>query len=255
LIGNSTTGSDANISSIVPNGNGGSGNVGGIDRLYAYASVTPSGSATWDVYIIKNGSTTVAHCQITVSVNPCSDLVSSGTVVEGDTLSVQYTPTTSPAAAIISTGVRWIPITANEYPVFSLQGVLPQQTANRYFDFVGQGTTGSATEGGYNVLVPPVTQINLYGMQATLSAVPNGYTRTFRMHYGTTYNSQSDGAVQCTITSAVKTCTSPAPTTNQVVTGSSVGTPQFMNWYDMCSSASCAATTYGKVSAIVVTTP
>ncbi len=252
--GTSTT--EANVSSLIPNGNGGSGTVGTISKIYVYATTTPTGSGSWTVTLMHNGSATAVSCNITSSANPCSDTTDSFTVSAGDTVSIQTTPTNTPSNTVMTITTDWAPTTIGEYPQFALGGAFPASTSLRYGNFVGNiAGTGTASVGTYNAIVPAVTSLTVKGPEFGVSTAPGStYSRSATVYYGSTPSGVTSSSVTCSITAAATGC-SQAPSTTLSATGSTPTQAYWLAWESNCSNSSCAAVSWIKMSNIAVVTP
>ena len=128
---------------------------GTIDRLYAYCTAGLTSGKSWTFTLYKNSSPTNLSVIISNACAVQSDLDAGHAVGvnAGDTLAIYANPASSPTAGVLFGSVRWLPTTANEYPLFSAAGILPA-TGTRYMSISGSTTTGSGTESLDQMVIP-----------------------------------------------------------------------------------------------------
>ena len=111
-----------------------------LSNLRVYLTVAPSSTNSWTLEILKNG-TSVMSAQLTGTANTGTDLSSTPSFSENDTICVKLTPTGSP---LNPQQVWWnVECDGTGQPVFSSSnGTLTTTAANRYLYPQGGGTSG-----------------------------------------------------------------------------------------------------------------
>lgn len=192
---------EANASSLVATG-------GTIDQLYAVAGVPPGGAGkSYNIALCHNGACTSSpNCNIINAATTCNDLLTSPiTVAAGDTISLQITPTSTPAAASIWAGLRWTPTIPGEALVFQASASVPSGNSNQFTNLNGSGV-GATEANFFNIAESSFTLKKLRALQST---APGGTaSRAITVRAGSA-SVGTPGNLSCTITSAITACNDP----------------------------------------------
>ena len=173
---------DAVASSVVPV-------PGVIDKLMVEQSGSSGSGASYTYTVYKNGVATslgAANCVISgTSATTCSDLNAGDaiTVAAGDTISIQSLASASaPTARSATTGLRWVPTTANQALLFVNPYSVPTTTATRYLVLNGGSIAGGSAAAEGTVAPIGMTLKNLYVAQCPGPGA--GVTRTYTLQAG-----------------------------------------------------------------------
>ena len=117
---------------------------GVISNMYVDLSTAPGVGKTNTITLVKNGTPTSQTCTVSDTATTCTDLTNSVTVAPGDTVSLQQTPSGTPAGTNIRMGHRFVPTISGESVMLANAGS-HSASATRY-QFTGSLITNQATE-------------------------------------------------------------------------------------------------------------
>jgi len=151
---------------------------GTITNLYARFP-TAIASGTWDIVVMKAGSTTAVTCQVANGVPVASDTTHSVTFAAGDTFGFQTTPTGSPTAQTnpVQISCLFEGTTAGESVLFAVhQG----SATGGYFVQIGATNDTSGTEVQRQIVAPTDGVISSMYIALTTAVGASG-TRTYTL--------------------------------------------------------------------------
>jgi hypothetical protein len=144
---------------------------GVVSLLNIEVSAAPTSGKSWQVTLMKNGSTTTLTATISNTATTASDVAHSVTYAAGDTLSLQVIPSGTPTVPLLSWNVDFDSTASANFPVLASTAASTVNSGVRYN--LAQGSSGSAwnsTETNVSIIVPSAGTISdFYGL---LSGAP-----------------------------------------------------------------------------------
>ena len=187
------TASEVNISSLLAA-------AGTIDNLRVLPSATSS-PGSYAVTVFHNGAATSLTCTV-MNASACNDLVGGHafSVARGDTISVQATPASTPAAIRLKVSARFVPTTTNQAVIFGVATTAPVTTTTKFGNLSGT-FSNTSTETSTFVIAPiGMTFLNMSEVQDVAPGGATTRSQTLRS------NSANAGSVACTILSIATSC-------------------------------------------------
>lgn len=176
---------------------------GAIDKLYGIASAAPGGSASYALDVLKNaaGGPTFT-CSVSGAGTTCNDTTSTLSIVAGNNAQFQATPASTPTAASIGFGARFVPATAKDFFFFGNQGEFSDSSigSTTYFAPTAADADGGVTEASVQAIENHMT---ITGINVTTSSpVGTGITRTYTLR-----DNGADTSLHCAVSgNSVATC-------------------------------------------------
>lgn len=186
--------SEANARTLIPT-------AGTIKNLYVKTSTNPT-PGQYTFTLVLNGTPTALTCAITAGNTSCNDLTHSFSVAQGDTLSIQSTPASSPAIiADIQASIMLTSTVAGESAIVGASNGTLGQVADVFWNVQG-GASSNATETNRSQVMP--TNGAISELWISLTASPgggSGESYTFTLMKNGSATSQT-----CTVSNAATTC-------------------------------------------------
>jgi len=164
---------------------------GTIDRLYVGLNSAPAGGTGYIYHIQKALGNTAITCSIIGPASTASDLVNSVHFNQGDLIGIKAELSAGPASKDCGWGVRFIPDTPGQFPIFGNPSGQPDTAAVRYTSF--EFSDCQATEIRHGCWQAGFWYSNLYVRLDTTTGAGKSYTFLLRQNTG-------DTQMTCTIT-------------------------------------------------------
>lgn len=151
---------ESNIVQIAPS-------AGTVQKLRVQLDAAPGSGKSYVITFRKELADTSITCTVSNLETSCSDIVNTSAIVAGDRVSVQITPSGTPAAARVSFILEFVPTTTGETVLMGASnGALASGTIYGAFT----GALASASEAAVYVVIP--TGGTLKNLYTRLSAAP-----------------------------------------------------------------------------------
>ena len=161
---------------------------GTISRMRVSCTTAPGSGNTWQYTTRLNDGDTALLVQLTDSETADQNLSDSFSVVGGDWIDLEATPTSSPVLpGVVRTSLMFSGTTAGESMLFANSGITLLDTTTKYLSLGGVIAGGTTTETLANMVVPTGGTIkNLYVKLSVAPSVGDTRVITVRQNEATT---------------------------------------------------------------------
>lgn len=156
---------------------------GALTSMYVNLHTAPLSGRSYQFTVMKNGAPTSLQVVVADTATQASNTTTALPVAAGDTLSLECDPTGSPAAAVPSIGISFVPNRAGENFMGFGSANLPSTTGVTYEQLLGNGNNGWVASDNRYMIPGPST---IRGLYVKLYTAPGaGKSWTFTLHKST----------------------------------------------------------------------